>query len=371
MQIETNKEIEAIGLRREKEAGFSLLELLMSIVIFSVVIAAVYGLLQVARAGRNMSSERSDLMKQTRYTLNLMGRDALNAGYSYDDTGAVLPNNVLNTRLGIPFDYDTSRDLLVGIVAGDNVNTNSLQQGTPHRTDVISFVYRDITFNPDPSTGSSRTMTLTAATANPTNVTMVTLDGTSTTTNNCRKNDLYLIGDPSSAVLVMATDVPSASTIRFAATDPLSLNKIYTNSLLKACTGLDSETCMAYPQVAMKRVIWVSFMVKNDGTLVRKVFGNNGTVDADQIQEQPLAYGIENLQIKYVLEDGTISDNPAVGDDGVLGTSDDTPQKLNNVRQISFTITARGNDVDSRTGQRNRITLTSTFSTRNMGYNAG
>jgi hypothetical protein len=126
---------------------------------------------------------------------------------------------------------------------------------------------------------------------------------------------------------------------------------------------------MDYP-ASVKRVYWVSFKVKNDGTLVRIVYGNNGN-SSEQIQEQPLAYGIENLQIKYLMQDGTITDDPAAGPDGVLGTGDDTPINLNLVRQVRFEVTARGNDTDPRTGKRNRITLQGTFSTRNMGYDVG
>lgn len=364
------KNNKAANNRRHNEAGFTILEMLVSVVIFSVVIAAVYGLLQVASAGRNMSSERSDLMKQTRYTLNLMGRDALNAGYSYDDDGGFIPDNILFTRLGIPADTNTDRDYLTGIIAGNNINTNSLQTGTTQNTDVISFIYRDITFNQDPVTGSSRSMTITKAEANPTDVPLVTAVAGSDILNKCRKNDLYLLQNDNSAVVVMATELVSATTMRFKAGDPLGLNQTYTTGKLKPCTGSENATCTTY-NASLVRVIWVSFSVKNDGTLVRTVFGNNGDDITTQIQEQPIAYGIENLQVKYVMNDGTISDNPLAGPDGILGNTDDDPTDMNLVRQVRFTITVRGNDVDGRTGQRNQITMTSTFSTRNMGFNAG
>jgi hypothetical protein len=100
------------------------------------------------------------------------------------------------------------------------------------------------------------------------------------------------------------------------------------------------------------------------------VYGNNGT-STTQIQEQPLAYGIENLQIKYVMENSAITDDPAAGADGISGNADDNPPNLSMVRQVRFTITARGNDVDPQNGQRTKITMTSTFSTRNMGYDVG
>lgn len=356
--------------RRDKgQAGFSLIELIVGIVIFTVVMAAIYGLLAIARTDRNMSSEQSDLMKQIRYTMNLMGRDALNAGYSYQKNGAVVPDNLLSTRLGVNADVDTNRDLLVGVVAGNNLFTNSLQDaGNLQRTDTISFVYRDVSFNPDATTQTSKTLSVASAAADSGDIARLNLSA-GNTTGVCRVNDLYLVESQSSAVLVMATAIPNSGSIQFGQGDPLGLNQKYSQSVMRQCASVDEENCMDYP-ASLKRVYWVSFKVNNDGTLVRVIYGNNGT-SATQIQEQPLAYGIENLQIKYLMQDGTVTDDPAAGPDGVLGTLDDTPINLNLVRQVRFEVTARGNDIDPRTGKRNRITLEGTFSTRNMGYDVG
>lgn len=351
------------------QAGFSLIELIVGIVIFTIIMAAIYGLLAIARTDRNMSSEQSDLMKQIRYTMNLMGRDALNAGYSYQKNGAVVPDNLLSTRLGVNADVDTNRDLLVGVVAGNNLFTNSLQDTSSlQRTDTISFVYRDVSFNPDATTQTSKTLSVASAAADSGDIARLNLSA-GNTTGVCRVNDLYLIESQSSAVLVMATAIPNSGSIQFGQGDPLTLNQKYSQSVMRQCVSVDEENCMDYP-ASLKRVYWVSFKVKDDGTLVRVIYGNNGT-SATQIQEQPLAYGIENLQIKYLMQDGTVTDDPAAGPDGALGTLDDTPINLNLVRQVRFEVTARGNDIDPRTGKRNRITLEGTFSTRNMGYDVG
>lgn len=355
--------------RSKSEAGFSLIELIVAIVIFTIIMAAIYGLLAIARTDRNMSSEQSDLMKQVRYTLNLMGRDALNAGYSYQKNGAVVPDNLLATRLGVNPDIDTNRDLLVGVVAGNNLFTNSLQEtSSQQRTDTVSFIYREISFNPDATTQTSKTISIASAASDSGDITRLNLS-TGNTTGVCRVNDLYLVESQSSAVLVMATGIPGANSIQFGQGDPLGLNQKYSQSVLRQCASVDEENCMDYP-ASLKRVYWVSFKVKDDGTLVRMIYGNNGN-DSTQIQEHPLAYGIENLQIKYLMQDGTVTDDPAAGPDGTLGTSDDTPINLNLVRQVRFEVTASGKDIDPRTGKRNRITLEGTFSTRNMGYDVG
>jgi prepilin-type N-terminal cleavage/methylation domain-containing protein len=228
MEIYNSKRQSAVLKGQE---GFSLIELLMSIVIFMVIMGAIYGLLALARMDRNMSSEQSDLMKQLRYTINLMGRDALNSGYSYQRNGAVVPDNFLSTRLGVNSDLDTNRDLLVGVVAGNDVFTNSLQEpASPKNTDAVSFIYRDISFNPDPVTQTSRTVGIASAAAASGDVARLTLSA-GNTTSVCRVNDLYLVESQNSAVLVMATALPSANTIEFAQGDLLGVNQKLSQSV--------------------------------------------------------------------------------------------------------------------------------------------
>jgi hypothetical protein len=78
---------------------------------------------------------------------------------------------------------------------------------------------------------------------------------------------------------------------------------------------------------------------------------------------------VENFQNQYVLDDGTQSDNPSAGADGLPGTSDDVQSALAKVRQIRFTIYVRSTEKNA-TGQYQRVNMTSTVSTRNLGYDA-
>jgi prepilin-type N-terminal cleavage/methylation domain-containing protein len=85
---------------RNDQRGFSLLELMIAMVIFLIVTAAIYGLMQVGRIDRNRSSRRSDVMKNARVAIHLIGRDALNAGFGYHRRGAIAPDNFLSTTFG-------------------------------------------------------------------------------------------------------------------------------------------------------------------------------------------------------------------------------------------------------------------------------
>ena len=54
-----------------RDDGFSLIEVIISMVIFLIVTTAIYGLLQVARVDRNRSSRRADILKNARVAVHL------------------------------------------------------------------------------------------------------------------------------------------------------------------------------------------------------------------------------------------------------------------------------------------------------------
>ncbi len=65
-----------------------------------VVIGAVYGLLQAGRIDRNRSSRRTNIMKNARAAVYLIGSDALNAGLSFHRNGAIVPDDFISDTLG-------------------------------------------------------------------------------------------------------------------------------------------------------------------------------------------------------------------------------------------------------------------------------
>src|SRR5256885_5939701 len=106
--------------------GFTIIELLVSIVIFTIIMTAVFGLMRVARLDRFSTHQRVEVLQNLRVALNAVGRDALNAGYGYTINGGSLPDNALNTLFTLSSDTNTSADILMGVVSGRNVTTNNL-----------------------------------------------------------------------------------------------------------------------------------------------------------------------------------------------------------------------------------------------------
>ena len=307
-----------------REAGFSLLELMIAMVIFLIVTASIYGLMQVGRVDRNRSSRRSDVMKNARVAIHLIGRDALNAGFGYHRRGAIVPDNFMSSTFGLPADADTDRDMLTSMVAGNNLFTNDLQTSLdrPHGYNwllltAISILARGRQWN---------LQNVSAPSGTPSTARLKTKLSTGLRAlQNAKKYHLYLIESDTSQIAMMATDIAATNQIDGALADPLGMNQALngtgnSGSVLRKCTSSTDENCTTYLATA-KKFNLVSYKVKQDGTLVRIIYGNNaGAAFDQQKQELPLAYNVEDLQFEYVLENGTVTDNPSAGPDGVIGT---------------------------------------------------
>jgi prepilin-type N-terminal cleavage/methylation domain-containing protein len=357
--------------KHDSESGFSLLELIIAMVIFLIVTGAIYGLLQLGMYDRNRASRRTDVLKNARVAVYMIGRDVLNAGLGYHRVGSVVPDNFNATLLGVPSDVDGNRDILTSIVVGNDRVANNLNADPNAKTDTIAFAYRDLDFNG----GNPITLQgVTAASGNPATprLTASTANGAAA----AKPYDLFLVESDTSQIAAVATAVNGSNTIDFALGDPLGMNQSLigvgqAGSVLRQCLSTADENCTTYLATA-KRFFLVSYQVKPDGTLTRKIYGNNrGAASTDQIQELPLAYNVENFQIKYILDDGTMTDNPSVGPDGIVGTADDDWQDFNKIRQVVLTITVQSTEIDEKTQRPESITLKSTFATRNLEYDAG
>lgn len=354
---------------RGGQAGFSMLELLITTALFIIVTGAVYGMLRVAASDRFMTNQRVEMMQSARNALNAIGRDALNAGLGFPREGARMPDNVVSTVNGLAVDTNATLDILPPVIPGRLVNVNNL---SGVNTDQVTFLFQDMSFN------NALPVNVTAVSANGSQMS-ISLAGPDGILGNAdditnaifRANDLILItglsvpagggpGTPASA-LGMVTTPPGgapASNVYFSAAAPVAMN--VPGALTSGLATINAGTRTA------TRVAWVRYRVLPDGTLVRTVVGN--IAGAAGTQNQPLAYNIEAMTVEYVMANGATSVNPGAGADGVLGNADDTPANLFNIRQVRITLNSRSPERDPRNNQFYRAALTSTFNTRNLGY---
>jgi prepilin-type N-terminal cleavage/methylation domain-containing protein len=336
---------EAIG-GTGRDAGFTVIEISVAVVVFTIVMGAIYGLLMVARGGRLNTNQRSEILQNARIAINTMSRDAINAGVGYPNLGATLPDDRLATIMGGTADADTDPDVLTPVFArNDSQTINGVA------TDQITFLFIDDTFNGGVSLPITEIRNQGAEL------------GIQPGFNNapCAQGDIYIVtGQNGSALGMMhdgGTEVAGTNTDRvtFATADPLQIDN----------PGATSPIGNIQAPASLQRVSWVSYFLVPDvgtdagtGVLIRRVHGGaTGWVD------QPLAFGIENLQIQYVLIDGSVVDVPAAG-------------QMDDIRQVRLSVAVRSPDPDPNaprdpvTGQHLpfRTTLTSTFSTRNLVY---
>lgn len=350
------------------QSGVTLVEMLISITIFLIVTGSIYGLLRVATLDRNRASRRSDTLKNARAALQLIGRDVQNAGIGYSRSGARVPDDFLQTRLGFPPEpANSERDLLTSVIPGDQANANNLQAG---RTDMVAFVMSDVdNFNQ----GSP----LTIKDENGGGSTSRLITKNENDSIDCRINDLYLINDDTTQAIVMLTANPSRNNngdrLEFAVADPLGFNQARNNSdatkasLIRKCSGSTTVECMkGYPSVSLRKILLVTYKVQPDGTLVRTTYGNNTGNAADQVQVQPLAYGVQDLQITYTMRDGSLVDDPSAP--ALDPNAQFIPGKRNGIRLLNITMIARDDKIDEATGKAHTVTLNGSFSTKNLEY---
>ena len=343
------------------QAGFSLLEMIIAVTVFLIVMSAVYGLLQIGIISRNTINNRSETITNARTAVNSVGKDVVNAGLGFTRVGGIVPDDFVRQFLDTSNDSGPQRDLLTGIFAGNNVRESDLSRnGT--KNDVIAFAFRDLHFN----NGNSLTIS-DAPILSIVNNSIVLKTPTGVCAN-CNPYDLYLIeSTDGKQAVVMATEIPDTNTIVLGQDDPLELNQpVLANSnersILTKCILGNTNNCIDYTSgVTAKKIYWVSFSVDVDGTLVKTTYGNNtGGTAAEQIQKQPIANGVQNFQVRYLMQDGTITNDPA--------EENEFPMKMNEVVQVEIMLTIQAANNANGITNTELINVTSTFSTRNLKY---
>lgn len=345
----------------QAQSGFSLIELLISVTIFLIIMSAIYGLLRIGLISRNTLNKSSETSKNGRSAINAVGKDVVNAGLGFSRVGGVVPDDFAAQLININKDSGPERDILTGIIAGNDIRESDLSK-KGQKNDVIAFAFRDLEFN------SGNALIINDAPVASILNNSIVLKTNTGACSVCNPYDLYLIeSKEGKQAIVMATAIPDSGTIVLGNGDPLKLNQPVIDgsnkrSILTPCLLGNTSDCFTYSAgVTAKKIYWVSFSVEADGTLVRTTYGNNtGGTASQQIQKQPLAYGVQNFQIRYLMQDGTISDDPS--------NKNTTPLKMNEVVQVEISITIQAEGNEAGTTNTELINVTSTFSTRNLKY---
>jgi len=338
--------------KSKRNAGFSLVELIIAMSIFLIGIAAVYNLMKFATLQRNTVSSRTDQLRSVRIALEYIRRDVLNAGFGYHRTGGNVQDNTANSLFGISSDSDTERDLITSILAGNNINPNNLNFSA--MTDTIVLLSRDTTFN-------NRNV-LIYKTAVTSGSGILVTSKTPGDVSACNKYDLYLFesaGGTTQVLGMLTTKVDNNSfKLERNSDDPFGVNQ------RADLTGQNQSLLATTPgEGIIKRVNMVSYSVTPEGVLIRRRFGNQtGMAANQQIETRELVFGVSDFQIKYFMEDGTTVDDPSLGNNGRTNQ-----MRMNNVVQVQISITMAA-ETDSQPRISTPITLREYVSTKNLRY---
>lgn len=329
--------------REQSQSGFSIIELVVGVTIFIIVMGAIYGLLELGRSGRLNTTQRSEVLQNMRIAINTLGRDAINAGVDYPNQGAMVPDDKLRSLANIAniagqsLDVDNEEDMVTPVYAKNDVN----RIGTLD-TDQVTIAFIDDTFN-----GNSQ-LPISSIDADGQKMSV----GAGGDPDNCSVGDIYVITGQNGSAIGWLTGKEDDD-LKFEQGDPLGIN------------GDDDPATNPIAKVqapaSIQRINWVTYYVADEdgngtgtGTIRRRVYGGSNAGAAGFV-DQPLAFGIENFQVQYVLADGTVVDVPAI--DAMIA-----------IRQVRVSVSVRSPDLDPKTNQPFRSSLTATFNTRNLAY---
>jgi hypothetical protein len=346
--------------KRSSESGFTTLEMFVAMTLFAIVIGSIYGLLEIGRSARFNSLQSNEVSQNARVGLNAMAKDVLNAGVDYPNVGPLVPDGWLKTKLLIAPDPKSAGNNLTPIVAGYQLNSlvnTSVSPSFTVFTDQVTLVSTDNTFNggvplniTNMTPGNSQ-MIISPAINPP-----ATKPQDSTVLNVGDLLYVYSANSPNGVICLITgkTNGARVNDTIVTATDPLGVNDL--------SKGNSGHMGKVGNPAAAQRIKMVTYHVVDDGTgqgtgtLVRTVYGGvDSGGNAVASTDQPLAFDVTAMNIKYYLQNGTITSQPVDSD-------------FPNIRQLSVTLTVNSPKKDPKTGQNYIDTLTSTFNARNLGY---
>lgn len=89
------------------------MELAISMTVFLIATAAIFGALRIASVQKSTTNNRTEQLRSARIAMEYIRRDTLNAGLGYHRSGGNVPDGFGVGLFGFPQDADTDRDWLI------------------------------------------------------------------------------------------------------------------------------------------------------------------------------------------------------------------------------------------------------------------
>jgi prepilin-type N-terminal cleavage/methylation domain-containing protein len=364
---------------RGAEAGFSLLEMLISMAVMTAVVGATATAMQQASRAAESAVLVSGLNNSLRTGMDLMTRDMLQVGSGLPPGHVIqVPSGSGAVQMRVPGPPGSAFLTVVGdvdwgaVVPGPGLGP--VINGVA--TDVITVLTVDNNFTDIPLTAISNTTITVRATQPTTPFAPINIQ---TGVDRILAGQLLMLEKGSVTTFVQVTSVDYGTRIiTFANGDSLRLNQTAAAAgnvaaLRAADPTPDTLTNGSIPTTAT-RVRMISYYldttVPNHPRLVRRI--NNGhPTTFNNASGTAVAIDIENLQFTYDLADGTT--NPAnvrftAADLAGTGACNPDPCGFNQIRKVNIVMTGRSGNTFARQGRLFRNSLTSQVSLRGMAF---
>jgi prepilin-type N-terminal cleavage/methylation domain-containing protein len=342
----------------KREAGFSLIELMVSVAILVIIVGATLAALSQGAKATQGVTLMADTQENLRAGLNYMVRDLVQAGESIPQGGIPLPNDAaerVNVNEPSPptraYKFPANSTVLPAITPGfglglqtatPNPNKPSQTLFGPNNTDMITMIYADNslidnTIPATPHTLNEFPIFLAPSGGNPgcpggsispsggTVVFDITCININTGNTGLKAGDLIMFQNANGVTLQCITNV-AGEVVTFAAGDPFKLNQ----------TGLPNNTLPntgvgGYPPTTATRIWMVTYYIDSNTNPQRPVLMR-------QVNFNPpvaVAEVIENLNVTYDIVNA-LATVPAVNATQIIAP--DTPAQI---RKVNLLLAAR------------------------------
>ena len=283
--------------KSNRAAGYSLLELMVSMGVMMVITGAVFALIGGSLRFANSAFHMTDAEESLRASHELINRDLTSAGDGLKSIGTItvplgFATNYL-TRTTVVDSGDLTHHQLGLVTSDDAIPANTaVSQASPAaqflpNTDRISMLIQDKTFN----NGSS--VTLLAG--------KISVSGANTNINVGSANialfqvgEIYAIVSQSSAAFGIITAINAATnTIVMTNGDGFGLNQTGATAPISVVSVVQSGVSTQNASIIRLQII--QYYANSSGFLMRRVIGVKGGGFA----ETPVAEHVTNLQFRY------------------------------------------------------------------------
>jgi prepilin-type N-terminal cleavage/methylation domain-containing protein len=353
---------------RGTEAGFTLIELMISMTLTGLIMAGAFVVFTNAKKINDVTSETVLVNRDQSNAMDLIVRDLIQVGQGMPTSKVVsIPNGtgVVVKRpgpsnLSVPTGLTDWPAVLPGAAMGPRVGSTSAPL-----TDIITLLYADTLFVS--STGAAPTATVAANGASMTVTAPVLLE----------VGDIVLFDLSGNNTMQVATGVAYNSstgvqTVQFATGDVFGLNnRSASDGTIMQLQATPSSPVVIYPSVSRLRM--VTYYVDANRTpaaLIRCV--GVQCVGTSPTPGQVVAFGMENLQFSYDIVDA--SANPTnvkmttADQAGTSGAATGCPCSTGQIRKANVAITMRSRHQIAQIKDFIHRTLTTQVSLRNLSF---